>query len=88
MTPPRPARGRPPLGPPVPPAGSGLLVLGPAERRGYWRCRCECCRECEVRRDRIVSGESQSCGCRRLPAQVAGGIAGAKIRWGKRRAKS
>lgn len=38
--------------------------------------------------DRIASGESQSSAPARLPAQVAGGIAGAARRWGKRRKKS
>ena len=60
--------GRPPGGPPTPPAGSGLTVLGPAERPKHWRCRCECGNECDVRRDRIASGKASSCGCRKRTA--------------------
>jgi hypothetical protein len=85
VTPPRPARGRPPSGPPVPPDGSGLIVLGPADRNGYWRCRCECMAECEARRDNIANGYTQSCGCRQIAGRIAGGIAAAAIRWGTKR---
>ena len=41
-------------------------VIGKAESRGYisyWKCRCECGNEKEVRGTQLTRGISQSCGC-------------------------
>ena len=46
-----------------------LTVIEPAPKRDgdnktmYWRCRCECGRECIVRGYLVRSGMSRSCGC-------------------------
>lgn len=43
-----------------------LVVIGEPVKRGrrtFLLCRCDCGNELEVRRDRLYSGNTQSCGC-------------------------
>lgn len=46
-----------------------LTALEPLPRDGrqgtYWRCRCQCGRECQVSYANLSSGRSRSCGCSR-----------------------
>lgn len=39
------------------------LVIGPSERNGYDRCRCDCGTERDVSRQSLTRGASKSCGC-------------------------
>lgn len=40
----------------------GFDHMGP-RGRSYWQCRCECGEVVVVRRDRLISGHTTSCGC-------------------------
>lgn len=40
-----------------------LTVLRRAERSQYWICKCDCGKETETRKDRLVTGWTKSCGC-------------------------
>lgn len=50
--------------------GSLTAVEYAGNRQGqyYWRCRCDCGRETEVRQSSLLSGKTKSCGC--LQARV------------------
>ena len=47
-----------------------LVVLGRGEIRpggnAFWRCKCECGKECEVRGRDLRNGHTTSCGCNKL----------------------
>lgn len=44
-----------------------LTVIGKSDRSGnrrtYWKCICDCGKECEVRSSHLRSGSTKSCGC-------------------------
>lgn len=42
-----------------------VLELATKDKRNQtiWKCKCECGRETQVRRNDLVSGKSKSCGC-------------------------
>lgn len=49
-----------------------LTVLGQSEKRSanrniLWRCRCDCGNIVEMARDKLITGNSTSCGCGRKP---------------------
>lgn len=51
-----------------------LTVLGKCPVKSnmtYWRCRCDCGKTVEVRRDHLISGNTVSCGCFRTGAVKA-----------------
>lgn len=46
-------------------AFGGLTVLCQSEAHsGYWKCRCECGKECEYTAAELTSGKKTSCGCK------------------------
>lgn len=47
-----------------------LTVLGQAEVRGRWLCRCECGKHTCVPSWRLTSGKTKSCGCLRISRHV------------------
>jgi len=60
-----------------------LRALEPTARRDkkgsvYWRCRCDCGRECEVPQDRLAYGNTTSCGCKRNRGRDPDGTASRK----------
>ena len=53
-----------------------LLVVERSTRSGlgrgvWWRCRCDCGTECNVRADNLTTGKVRSCGCLRAEAGIA-----------------
>lgn len=43
-----------------------LTVIGESNKIGYhkyWRCKCDCGKEVNVRAYTLISGDSKSCGC-------------------------
>ena len=50
-----------------------LMILNETKRdsrgRGYFLCLCKCGNTCEVRRDLLTSGNTQSCGCGRFKSR-------------------
>lgn len=46
------------------------LVIGPSDRRGYDRCRCDCGTERDVLRASLIRGASKSCGCDRVRSEA------------------
>ena len=45
---------------------SNLTVIERGTTRNhktYWKCRCTCGQELEVRADSLISGNTKSCGC-------------------------
>lgn len=43
----------------------GLSEKLSSNRQAFWKCQCDCGQIGEVRRDQLISGRSQSCGCQR-----------------------
>jgi hypothetical protein len=43
-----------------------VAVLPARNRRSFVLCRCDCGREIELRRDKVLTGRQKSCGCRYL----------------------
>jgi pantetheine-phosphate adenylyltransferase len=41
-----------------------LTVEGPAQRKGYWRVRCACGAQKEIRGDSLIQGRARTCGAR------------------------
>jgi hypothetical protein len=41
------------------------IVVSPAHRNQYWKCRCDCGQEKEIYAGNLVSKRSRSCGCLR-----------------------
>lgn len=42
-----------------------LLPLYPKRKNGriFWVCKCDCGKEVSIRKDSLISGHTQSCGC-------------------------
>jgi len=63
-----------------------LTVIGRSEdksSRPYWDCVCECSNTCVIRGQRLVSGVTSSCGCKRREEKLTHGMSqtSAYYRW-------
>ena len=53
---------------------AAVRVMAGGHMRWKWSCRCDCGRECVIRREAIVAGNTKTCGeCRRKPPGVSAG---------------
>jgi len=46
-----------------------LRIIGKAGRENVWACACECGNLCEVRISNLCSGNTRSCGCKKIGAR-------------------